>query len=120
MRMRRVVGMASLLVFLLLSSLPEAVAGGNNAAKADEAITLSVSKPRIRFGGSTELSGVIDPVAADQTVLIVDDAGAAVAEAITDAAGAFEVVLEPRHNLVLHAQWSTVTKTQTPRRTLIR
>jgi peptidoglycan hydrolase-like protein with peptidoglycan-binding domain len=109
--MRRVVGISSLLLFMLLLTLPEAVAGDNHTTVAEEAVTLTASKSKLRFGGSTKLSGVVDPVATDQAVMIVDDAGNLLAEAITDATGAFEAVLEPRRNVTVHAQWSTVTST---------
>jgi N-acetylmuramoyl-L-alanine amidase len=107
MRMRRAAGIGSLLVFVLLAFLPEAVAGDGNADVAEEAVTLSASRTKVKFGGSTTLSGAIDPVTAGQLVAIVDEAGAVLAEATTDDAGEFEVVLEPRSNVVLHAQWST-------------
>jgi L,D-transpeptidase catalytic domain len=108
MRKRHAVGVGSLLVFILLAFLPEAVARDGNSERVEEAITLTASRSKLRFGKSTTLSGVIDPVTAAQAVTIVDEAGAVVAEATTDDAGAFEVVLEPRQNVVLHAQWLTV------------
>jgi peptidoglycan hydrolase-like protein with peptidoglycan-binding domain len=107
MRTRRVVCLCSLLLFVSLSALTEAVAEGGGSADVEEVVTLTASRSKMRFGGSTKLSGTIDPVSAGQSVAIVDGAGAVVAEAVTDGAGAFEVVLEPRRNLDLHAQWST-------------
>jgi L,D-transpeptidase catalytic domain len=109
MTKRRVVGIASLLLFVMLSYLPEAVAGGGRAARANEAVTLTASRSKIPFGASTKLSGAIDPVTAGQTVTIVDDAGAIVTDTVTDDTGAFEVKVEPRRNITVHAQWSTAT-----------
>jgi L,D-transpeptidase catalytic domain/Putative peptidoglycan binding domain len=107
MTKRRIFGISSLLIFVLLSYLPEAVAGGNGSARTDEAVTLTANRTKVRFGQTTKLSGAIDPMAAAQTVQIVDAAGVVMAEAVTDESGAYEATLKPRKNVTLHAQWST-------------
>jgi N-acetylmuramoyl-L-alanine amidase len=106
MTKRRIVGISSLLLFVMLSYLPEAVAGGHRVSRADETVTLTASRKKVPYGGSAKLSGAIDPVTAGQTVTIVDEIGAVMAEAVTDDAGAFEVKIEPRKNITVHAQWS--------------
>jgi N-acetylmuramoyl-L-alanine amidase len=107
MSKRRAAGIGLLLFLLSIQTLPVATAGGKGEADVQEAVTLTASRARLRFGGATTLSGVVDPVTVGQIVAIVDEAGVVVAEATTDEAGAYQVEFEPRNNLIVHAQWLT-------------
>jgi lipoprotein-anchoring transpeptidase ErfK/SrfK len=76
--------------------------------RAQEAatVTLAASATTVRYGETVTLSGTVTPPSAGETVVVADDAGVSVAEASTDASGAYTVEVTPERNVSLHAVWN--------------
>jgi N-acetylmuramoyl-L-alanine amidase len=78
-------------------------------AWAAPGVSLSASRTLLTFGQSTVLSGKISPAAAGETVTIVDQDGKVRGEDETNAAGEYEVTLQPRKNMGLRAHWAATS-----------
>jgi hypothetical protein len=100
--------------FVLCSTLAVlAVVGSAIPAGASHAtLTLEASAAQVRFGQSVVLSGTLAPAAEGgpavegQAIRIVDADAVEVATATTDVAGDYSVILTPRRNVILHAEWT--------------
>ena len=74
-------------------------------ASAAPGVTLKASKDMLIFGERTRLSGRIEPASQGETVQIVDGAATVLATDTTDAEGRYSVVLAPRKDVAVRAQW---------------
>lgn len=76
-------------------------------------ITCVLSRLGVLYGGSITVSGVVEPIAAGQDVVIAYD-GVDVATAVTDAAGAYTVDITPRRSgdVTARAADGTLTEPQ--------
>ena len=84
------------------------VASAPVAYAADE-VTLAASRPTITIGQKTRLTGQISTGAAGETVTIRDQDGKVRGQDVTNSSGEYSVVLQPKQNAVLQAEWSTAT-----------
>ena len=99
-------------VGLAILSLPVAatlvVALAPPALAVGETVTLDVAPLAVTFGNTVDASGATDPATAGQTIQIIDadEPATVLAEATTDAAGAYAVeVASPQQNTNLQAVW---------------
>lgn len=86
--MRRLPALAIVLAVTLLLGLPA-------LGQTPPTLTLSASEGTIAYGDTVTLSGTSSNAVAGASIEIVDAAGAVVADATTDAAGAFRATIGP-------------------------
>jgi lipoprotein-anchoring transpeptidase ErfK/SrfK len=77
------------------------------AGTTPPAVTLAASRTRMVYGRSVRFTGRISPASSGQTVDVVDKHGDTLAEATTASDGTYRTSAVPRHNLTVHAQWTT-------------
>jgi L,D-transpeptidase catalytic domain/Putative peptidoglycan binding domain len=85
--LRRFAALLSVVAVVLLLSAP---------ASAQTTLTLSADAEKIEFGQGVSLSGTASGAAAGTTIDIRNGAGASIASATTDAAGAFSAQIRPK------------------------
>jgi L,D-transpeptidase catalytic domain/Putative peptidoglycan binding domain len=93
-------------IYLAVVAVVAALMPSGAGAQEAPAITLEVSRTKMKFGKTVKFSGVASPVSEPQAVTLVDEAGAVIAETTTNSSGAFSVKVTPRRNMKVRAQWS--------------
>jgi hypothetical protein len=94
-RMRSVAVVAALATIVAMSAPAR--------ARDTAGVTLSASSENVTFGDAVTLVVSIDPAVAGQAVSILDAGGVDLASGATGQDGTFQVSVEPRANLVVHA-----------------
>lgn len=91
---------------VLLTSLLS-MAGLSSAAATSLSVTLESDAPRVRFGESVILSGVVAPADQGPVTIVEVVTGDTVAGPVTSAAdGSYEVAFQPQRNVRLRAEWN--------------